>query len=95
MKILLSLTIAAAAVLVGSPVLHAEEPAAGKMVQVRPEGEAMYPYWLYLPKEYDANKKVKFPVVLFLHGMDLRGDDLNRIRLRGPAKYIRKGKHFP
>jgi len=95
MKTLLSLTIAAAAVLVGSPVLHAEEPAAGKMVQVKPKGEAMYPYWLYLPKEYDANTKVKFPVVLFLHGMDLRGDDLNRIRLRGPAKYIRKGKHFP
>jgi len=50
LRTLLSLIIVAVAVLVGSPVLHAEEPAAGKMVQVKPKGDTMYPYWLYLPK---------------------------------------------
>ena len=76
-------------------IVFGADPAAGKMVPVKPDGDTMVPYWLYLPEEYDARKNDKFPLVLFLHGMDLRGNNLDRVRLRGPARSVRDGKHFP
>jgi predicted peptidase len=73
----------------------ADKPAAGKMIQVVPDDkQTLMPYWLYLPKEYDANKD-KLPVVLFLHGLGERGDNLKRLAGYGPAKLIANGKHFP
>lgn len=50
-------------------------------------------YLLYIPKEYDANKKI--PLVLFLHGAGERGDDINLVKKWGPPQLVENGKDFP
>ena len=72
----------------------AAPPEAGKMIQVSPKQDNLVPYWLYLPREYATSKK-KLPVVIFLHGMGERGNNLDRVLVHGPPKLIAKGKHFP
>ena len=88
----------AAVILAGivlAPVLTvAGQPEAGKMVKVSPKQDDLTPYWLYLPKEHATNKD-KLPIVVFLHGMGERGNDLDRVLVHGPPKLITKGKHFP
>lgn len=72
----------------------AAPPEAGKMIQVSSKQDNLIPYWLYLPREYATSKK-KLPVVVFLHGMGERGNNLDRVLVHGPPKLIAKGKHFP
>ena len=40
-------------------------------------------YLLYLPPEYDAEKKDRPPLV-FLHGSGERGSDLEKVTIHGP-----------
>ena len=48
----------------------------------------------YLPKNYDDNEK--YPLVLFLHGMGERGDDLDVASRHGYMNYVREeGKEYP
>lgn len=51
-------------------------------------------YLLYLPPEYRETEK-KWPLMLFLHGMGERGDDLEKVKKHGPPKLIKQGKDFP
>lgn len=51
-------------------------------------------YLLYLPKDYNDSDK-KFPLVLFLHGMGERGDDIEKVKVHGLPKLINEGKEFP
>jgi predicted peptidase len=50
-------------------------------------------YLLYLPKDYDAKESV--PLMLFLHGVGERGDDLDALKKAGPPKLIAEGQAFP
>jgi len=50
-------------------------------------------YLLYLPKDYEQKDKV--PLLLFLHGAGERGDNLELVKVHGPAKLVEKGKDFP
>lgn len=52
-------------------------------------------YLLALPKGYGENKDQKWPLMLFLHGAGERGNDLNKVKVHGPAKLIEQGKEFP
>jgi predicted peptidase len=52
-----------------------------------------YQYWLYLPHDYDEARPS--PLVLFLHGMGERGDDLDLVKVHGPPKLIDGGQAFP
>lgn len=45
-------------------------------------------YLLYLPKEYDAQSSVEWPLILFLHGMGERGDDLELVKKHGIPKIV-------
>lgn len=51
-------------------------------------------YLLYLPPEYGETKK-DWPLMLFLHGMGERGDDLEMVKKHGPPKLIAGGRDFP
>jgi len=51
-------------------------------------------FLLYLPKGYD-NSRDKFPLLLFLHGMDESGDWLELVKMHGPPKLIEHGQDFP
>lgn len=52
-------------------------------------------YLLYLPKDYKADKKKQWPLMLFLHGSGERGSDLKKVALHGPPKLVKQGKEFP
>ena len=56
-----------------------------------------YDFWLYLPKDYKqpssskrASKDAK-PIVLFLHGRSLCGNDLDRVLKYGPLDALKAG----
>jgi len=51
-------------------------------------------YLLYLPKDYTQNKKT-YPLMLFLHGMGKRGNDLSLVKMHGPPKLVEAGQDFP
>jgi predicted peptidase len=52
-------------------------------------------YLLYLPPEYNTDTEKRWPMLMFLHGMGERGDDLEKVKAHGPAKYIHRGQHYP
>ncbi len=50
-------------------------------------------YLLYLPEDYE--KQEAWPLLVFLHGVGERGDNLQRVAIHGPPKLIAAGKDFP
>ena len=55
---------------------------------------APYGYYEYLPVNFNPKSGVKYPVILFYHGMGERGNgnsDLNKVLVHGPPKLIEKG----
>jgi predicted peptidase len=51
-------------------------------------------FLLYLPEAYDKSDKL-FPLLLFLHGSEERGEMLEFVKKHGPPKLIESGKSFP
>lgn len=71
--------------------------------QIRHEGEFKpmrnavnngYNFWFYIPEEY-ADGSHPLPLVIFLHGASLCGNNLNRVRRYGVLDAIDKGKIIP
>lgn len=59
---------------------------------VVPEG---YNFWVSAPKDYDSLHADEFPVVLFLHGASLCGNNLERVRRYGPLHAQAMGRQIP
>jgi predicted peptidase len=51
-------------------------------------------YLLYLPENYAKDSK-KWPLLLFLHGVEERGTNLALLKRHGPPKLVEEGKAFP
>lgn len=52
-------------------------------------------YMLFVPKNYKADGE-KLPLMLFLHGLgESSNDDLNRVKIHGPAKFVDTRPDFP
>ncbi len=51
-------------------------------------------YLLYRPPDYEENGG-PWPLLISLHGMGERGDDLEQVKLNGPPKLIAEGRDFP
>ncbi|MDD5327729.1 MAG: prolyl oligopeptidase family serine peptidase [Phycisphaerae bacterium] len=51
-------------------------------------------YLLYLPADYERDAKKKWPVIMFLHGIGERGNNLQLVKKHGPPKLIEQGKNF-
>ena len=51
-------------------------------------------YKVYLPENY-KNTSATFPLVLFLHGVGERGNDLDLVETHGLPKIINNGERFP
>ncbi len=68
-----------------------EKPAAGKQVLIT-EGfskQVLDGYWLYLPKNYEENKK--WPMIMFLEGGDASASpNPNTVQNGGPVRYMLK-----
>jgi predicted peptidase len=52
-------------------------------------------YLLYLPREYGEKPDVKWPTILFLHGMGERGDNLELVKRHGIPKLLEERQDFP
>ncbi|MGI6209069.1 MAG: prolyl oligopeptidase family serine peptidase [Anaerolineae bacterium] len=52
-------------------------------------------YLLYLPEGYGDDPAKRWPLVLFLHGMGERGDDLELVKKHGIPKMVKEGESFP
>lgn len=50
--------------------------------------EGGYPYLIFMPRGYDADKSQKWPLVIFLHGSGERGTDIEVVKKNGPPKII-------
>jgi predicted peptidase len=67
--------------------LHLEEKPAARDVTIR--------YMLFAPKDYKSEGK-KWPLMLFLHGLgECSNDDLNRVKIHGPAHFVDSRPDFP
>lgn len=51
-------------------------------------------YFIYLPGEYGKDSTARWPLILFLHGADERGDDLEKVKTHGPPSLIENGRKF-
>ncbi len=61
----------------------------------KPGAEVTIRYMLFVPKNYKADGP-KLPLMLFLHGLgECSTDDLNRVKIHGPAKIVEKQPDFP
>lgn len=53
-----------------------------------------YNFWLYAPREYVTEHR-QVPVIIFLHGASLCGNNLQRVRRYGLLHAIEKGRYYP
>lgn len=53
-----------------------------------------YNFWLYAPREYVAEHR-RIPVIIFLHGASLCGNNMQRVRRYGLLHAIEKGRYYP
>jgi predicted peptidase len=67
----------------------------GQQGENRFETTIGFKYLLFLPQEYGKNPKMRWPLILFLHGAGECGDDLDSLRLYGPAKLVEQRPEFP
>ncbi len=66
----------------------------GQLAAMRNTVKDSYNFWLYAPKEYVAEHR-KVPVIIFLHGASLCGNNLQRVRRYGLLHAIEKGRYYP
>ena len=53
-----------------------------------------YNFWLYLPDGYADTLSERKPVIMFLHGKSLSGNNLERVRKYGPLDALAKGREI-
>lgn len=58
------------------------------------EGNTVYRYLLYLPKDYGKQPSRKWPVLVYLHGKSCRGYNLEKLKEYGPPYLVSKGWNF-
>lgn len=77
--------------------LPAEEPAPGKQVEqsLAVSEQQDVPYLLYLPREIEAEKDRKWPVILFLHGRGESYGPLEIVAKWGPPRMAARGDALP
>lgn len=53
-----------------------------------------YNFWLYAPREY-VHEHRRIPIIIFLHGASLCGNNMQRVRRYGLLHAIEKGRYYP
>jgi predicted peptidase len=51
-------------------------------------------YLLFLPQDYGKTQK-RYPLIMYLHGGSLRGDDVEKVKTLGLPQLIEEDKSFP
>jgi predicted peptidase len=66
-----------------------------KEFKYRKTTKADLKYLLFLPKDYQAHSKKRWPLIFFLHGAGERGNDVWKVAVHGPPKIVAKDPDFP
>jgi predicted peptidase len=74
---------------------HSVQQARTLSTHIAPERDVTLNYLLYLPPGYDPQRSERWPLVLFLHGSSMRGDDINLVKRQGLSKLVNQGQEFP
>lgn len=64
-----------------------------KAQQVEKQSKLGVHYWEYTPNSVQESEKL--PLLIFLHGMGERGNDLNKVKFHGPPSFLDDKKDFP
>jgi predicted peptidase len=89
--IVASLAVAACESAVSKTSLPGQHPRAlRKSITVNLSGQ----YLLFLPQDYGEGEK-RYPLIMYLHGGSLRGNDIERVRSLGLPQLIEKDRSFP
>lgn len=64
-----------------------------KAQQVEKQSKLGVHYWEYTPNSMQESEKL--PLLIFLHGMGERGNDLNKVKFHGPPSFLDDKKDFP
>ncbi len=54
-----------------------------------------YAYLIHVPQPRTSSESRKFPLIIFLHGIGERGDDLQRVAVSGPPAIIKHEADWP
>lgn len=73
---------------------HAQELSRGNFYAMKGEVPDNYNFWIYTPGDYDQDNH-SVPLIIFLHGASLCGNNLERVRRYGVLDAIEKGKIIP
>ena len=66
----------------------------GQLAAIKGTVAEGYNFWLYAPREYVAEHR-RIPVIIFLHGASLCGNNMQRVRRYGLLHAIEKGRYYP
>src|SRR5687767_11220391 len=86
---------AAALLLTGCKSTMPREKQTAEKFKKRVAHELSANYLLYLPTDYDARVRKRWPLMLFLHGAGERGTNLSLVAVHGPPKLIKQKRDFP
>src|SRR5436305_4975997 len=75
------------------------EPSPGEQTEQKFEGKTRRTvsskYLLFLPSDYNQDTQRRWPLVLYLHGGSVRGDDINPLRTLGLPRRLEHDAKFP
>lgn len=94
MKVLRNSMIRLAACIVMCMTCLAAHAQNGQLAQMKGTVADSYNFWLYAPREYTAEHR-RVPVIIFLHGASLCGNNMQRVRRYGLLHAIEKGRYYP
>ena len=94
MKVLRNSMIRLAACIVMCMACLAAHAQNGQLAQMKGTVADSYNFWLYAPREYTAEHR-RVPVIIFLHGASLCGNNMQRVRRYGLLHAIEKGRYYP
>lgn len=66
----------------------------GQLAAMRGTVPDSYNFWLYAPREY-VHEHRRIPIIIFLHGASLCGNNMQRVRRYGLLHAIEKGRYYP
>jgi len=78
-----------------TPAQEMKVPQPGRSLKRKITKTVTSEYLIYLPKDYHAPSKTRWPLILFLHGAGERGTNLSKVAAHGPPKLVKQARDFP
>ena len=54
-----------------------------------------YRFLLFLPRKFGRDPGQKWPLLIFLHGSEESGEDIQKVKVHGPPELVEKDENFP